>query len=730
MHCSVIVTIFNSFSVKNFAAVLVVLVFLSVTANAQNVDEIVPFETLLLRNVELKPELKGVHPRLFFNAAEMADLRKRAQGKDKQFWKEAAKNLRILKRNAPDPKDAELYKSGLEQKSGSISQYSVAFAIAEGVFAYKFEQDEKYLQAVKAWTLAVCEMPMWGYTYNKPNVDLPPAHLLYAVGFAYDQLFDKFTASEKDIIRAKLVRQGRLMYEYFKFKKGKRYTYNQNHTWIPMAGLAIAAYAIMDEVEEAKDWAKLSRAVFDRMIQVMGTDGYFYEGFHYFGFAFRWVIRYFDAHLAATGEDLYAALKPKLAGMKYYAMHSVLPDGKNVFDFGDVGDGSLNRTGKSERENLFSEYEILYRLAAVYKDGQAQTVGDYLRDNTDLETREPVWAFVNRDPNLQPVPLSQIPLSHHFVDNGTVYWRSSWGKDATAFAFRAAPPEGHHAARLAAKISDWRQNSGHAHPDANSFIIWAHGKYLTGDTGYLGIKQTDDHNTILVNGRGQEKDGVYEMFKGVPNDRLDKIRIEEFRSSPEYFYVRGEASSGYYSDLGLQNFKRHFLFIAPNRFVVWDELKTDKPSEFSFLLNTDGEVKIDRNDADLINGNVALRVVRVAPADARTEAVAQMIQARGLPGSVDKGDSEQRGMQLRSNAKAETASFDFIHFLQPYLLADKASLLKVSALGNGRKGLVLESADGEKDTIIFDDKKGIVVEREIRQAKKISTVIGSDQSKN
>src|SRR4051812_15189232 len=125
------------------------------------------------------------------------------------------------------------------------------------------------------------------------------------------------------------------MYDYFKFKKNKKYTYSQNHTWIPMAGLAIAAYAIMDEVPEAKSWAQLSRAVFGRMIQTFSADGFFYESFHYYGFAFRWAIRYFDAHLAATGENLYTMMRPKLINMKYYAMHSMLPDGKNAFDFAD-----------------------------------------------------------------------------------------------------------------------------------------------------------------------------------------------------------------------------------------------------------------------------------------------------------------------------------------------------------------------------------------------------------
>ncbi|HLA96300.1 MAG TPA: DUF4962 domain-containing protein, partial [Pyrinomonadaceae bacterium] len=406
------------------AAVFIILCSSIISAVGQ---EIVPFNQLLKRPVAIKSELKGVHPRLFFTAGDIPGMREKAKGAERELWQATLKDIQTLKRNAPDPKDEDLYKSGLDKrKEGAISQYSFAFQITQTSLTYVIEQDERYLKAAKEWTLAACEMPMWGYTYNKPNVDLPPAHLLYAVAFAYDILYDKLSAAEKEIIRNKLVKQGRLMYEYFKYKPGKRYTYTQNHTWIPMAGLAIAAYAIQDEVEEAKAWSQLSRAVFDRTMHAFGTDGYFYESFHYFGFAFRWMVRYFDAHLASTGEDLYAAMKPKFDGMKYFVMHSVLPDGKNVFDFADIGDGALNRNGTSKRESIYSEYDIMYRFAAVYRDAEAQAVGDYLRTQTELETREPMWAFLSRDPTVKAASLSQIPLQYHFKDNDTVFWRSDW----------------------------------------------------------------------------------------------------------------------------------------------------------------------------------------------------------------------------------------------------------------------------------------------------------------
>lgn len=278
-------------------------------------------------------------------------------------------------------------------------------------------------------------------------------------------------------------------------------------------------------------------------------------------------------------------------------------------------------------------------------------------------------------------------------------------------------PEGHYAARLAPKISDWRQNTGHAHPDANSFIIFAKGKYLTGDTGYLGIKQTDDHNTILVNNRGQERDGVYEMFKEVPNERLDKIRIAETFGNKDFFYARGEAASGYYADLELKKYDRHFLYVAPDYFIVWDELETAKASEFSFLLNADREIKLSGNVADLINETAALRVIRVAPNAVNSKVAPQMIQARGLPGSVDKGNAEQRGVQLQTVSAGKETKFEFLHFLQPISTNDKTPAPKIERTANGLK---VVWANGDEDSInLQPGERSIERRRDGRQLPKL-----------
>jgi hypothetical protein len=594
-----------------------------------------------------------------------------------------------------------LNRSGVEQVEGDFSQYDIAYILAEVTHAYAIEQDPRYLEAARHWLLTIIKYDPWGYTFRTPNVDLPPAHLLYAVAFAYDTLYNQLTIAERDAVRAKLARQARLMYQFFQYKPRKKYSYSQNHTFIPMAGLGVAAFALMGEEPEAEEWARLARAVFDRVLTTFGTDGCYYEGFHYNVFSVHWIVRYLDALEHTTGEDLYPRMREQFLPLKYYVAHSILPDGLNVFDFGDTGRGAADRN-KSANNKLNTSYEVLYRLAAKYNDSEAQGIADWLRLNLKTTTWEKAWAFHAHDSRIRATPMSSVPASYYFRDNETVFWRSNWDTSATAFAFRCGPPEGHHATDLSKLLPDWRQSTGHAHPDANGFIIYSHGKYLTGDTGYSGVKQTKHHNTILVDGRGQEKDGRHEVFKDVPYERLNKLRLADLWSTPEYFYARGLAAPAYFSDLNMERFDRHLLFVAPEYFIVWDELAAYGPHVYTWLINADEKIATPTSNSFVLqNGGAALFVQRLLPNAATVKVEPLIVTTQGRPGEVEKGEQEQRGVQLVESNVEPKGQAEFLHFMLPFVNAINAKPPRVSGLQETARGLRIEWPNGDKEIVLL-----------------------------
>ncbi len=589
----------------------------------------------------LKKELEGVHPRVFLTQAEIDALKEKAKSQ-KGLWQTAISQVRALSVE-PAPPPAE------ERRA----QNEVGIGIAEAAFAYKMTGEKKYLDAAKKYMDAAVTYTVWGYSWNKPDTDLAAGHLLYGMGWAYDLLYNDLTPSERTKYKDKLVRQAHLMYEFFKPKSGKTYAYSQNHTFIPIAGLAITAYALMGETPEAKDWAALSRAIFDRVLATYSQDGYYYEGMEYWIFSTPWLVHYLDAQLHATGENLYDTT-PGLKLTYQYVAHATLPGGEFNFDFGDVYSGNITRSRKGDdydRERIDghfrSNYNILYNLAARYQNGEAQGVADWLKSKGQVNAEE-FWTFIWYNSAIKAVPIESQEKWHNFVDHGVVFWRTSWADDATAFAFKAGPPEGHSAKAKLEQFPEWRLSSGHAHPDAGSFIIWSKGKYLTGDSGYAGVPMTEHHNTVLFGGKGQAKEGDgHDAFAAYSNDRLERIVISDLKVDDKKLSLVADLTTAYDPDLGVKSFVRRFFFTAPGDWRVEDDIEVSKPQLVTSFLHADTNiVQSGKNTFELEPGGTGLFAEMISSQSFDATIEKNMLMAPGKPGSVDKGEIEQRGVRL------------------------------------------------------------------------------------
>lgn len=613
------------------------------------------FELMKTKNSTLKKELENVHPRVFMTQSEIDALKVKTKTQP-ELWQNALNKVRALT-NEPAPAPAQ------ERRV----QNEVGIGIAEAAFVYKITGDKKYLNAAKKYIDAALSYEVWGYTYNKPDVDLAAGHLLYGLGWGYDLLYNDLTPSERTRIREKLIRQARLLFNYFKPKNGKTYAYSQNHTFIPISGLAVAAYALMDETPEAKDWAATSRAIFDRVLATYSDDGYYYEGMEYWIFSTPWIAHYMDAHLHATGEDLYQTT-PGLKLAHKYVSYATLPGGEFNFDFGDIYAGNITRSRKGddyERERIDGKfrtnYNILYNLANRYKNGEANGVANWLKSKGQVNAEE-FWTFIWYDDSIKNVPIENQEKFHYFPDHDVVYWRSGWDDKATAFAFKCGPPEGHSAAQKLIDFPDWRLSSGHAHPDAGSFIIWSNGRYLTGDSGYAGVPLTEHHNTVIFGGQGQAKEGKgHDAFADVSYERLNKIRLFDVKLGEQKVSIIADLTSAYEPEIGVAGFIRKFEFTAPDSFVITDEISLKKQQIITSFLHSDNLInQISDNMFEFEPNGTSLFAQIYAPKHFDTKIEKNILTAPGKPGSVDKGEREERGVRLAISTRKPTKK---IHFL-------------------------------------------------------------------
>ncbi|MEO1235058.1 MAG: heparinase II/III family protein, partial [Myxococcota bacterium] len=542
---------------------------------------------------------------------------------------------------------------------GRRVQNVVGLCIAEAALAFLIEDKPEYLRLAKKWMDAATSYDIWGYAYNKPNVDLAAGHLLFGLGWGYDLLYEHLDEGERKKYRGKLVKQARLLYEHYRLKPGRSFAYSQNHVYIPNAGLAVAAYALYGEVPEAADWAELSRLIVQRSLDTYSADGYFYESFEYWVFAVPWLVIWTTAHEHFTGETVHD--RPGFREMHRYLAHIVLPGAKDVFDFGDAYSGSETRDGTVDDHarthpggKLHSNYNLLHATAAWFQDAEAQGVAKYFEDQGHVTW----YAFMSLlwfDADLKAKPLTAQPTYHYFSDHEVVFYRSSWGPDATALAFKSGPPEGHATLKRRAQMPDWHLSSGHAHPDANSFILVSGGEYLTGDSGYSGVPRTDQHNTVLVDGHGQRfTEEGHNAFRGADYAQLNRIRLDVKSLGPKGVHAVGDATFAYPSQLGLRRFTRE-LRLEGNAVTLVDRLEADGAQTFTSLFHSDGPISVGSDGSiQTRRGERTLRIAVQSDQELSTEVEPNWMTGPGRPGSVQKGKRESRGYRARVRNAAKT----------------------------------------------------------------------------
>jgi hypothetical protein len=180
---------------------------------------------------------------------------------------------------------------------------------------------------------------------------------------------------------------------------------------------------------------------------------------------------------------------------------------------------------------------------------------------------------------------------------------------------------------------------------------------------------TEHHNTLLVNGKGQGKEGEgHDVFAGVSYELLNRIRISEVKVEPSQVIVRGDATAAYEPELGLQKFTREFVFRSGAGFTISDEVETAKPAVLTFLLHADDRIEKENANRFVIKaGGVKLLVDptieqpnEAASTPIRATIETNTLTAPGPPGAVDKGERQDRGQKLLLSTPAPATRARFV----------------------------------------------------------------------
>ena len=210
-------------------------------------------------------------------------------------------------------------------------------------------------------------------------------------------------------------------------------------------------------------------------------------------------------------------------------------------------------------------------------------------------------------------------------------------------------------------MPDWHTEQGHVHPDINSFILWAHGQYLTGDSGYAGVPLTIEHNTLLVDGKGQGNEGKgHDAWAGFPYSQMNQARITRAQLTPQGFELEGEGAAAYDASLGLKRYLRLIkLNAAGNR---GERRGGEHNSPYlqrgpSFRLEDNANKKI-RN---IGQRSTAWRSISISCHPHSGFKIEQnVVMGPGRPGSVDKGSPERAGQRLVVSTPEKVTKTEFL----------------------------------------------------------------------
>jgi hypothetical protein len=576
--------------------------------------------------IPFRKEMLKVHPRLLFSKEDMAQWAKTTRTDQKFIWDADARYFNVCG-SAIDTK-------GEPWNQGDGWQRIGWWRGTTTILLYAKTGEKKYAQNAIDLMMAMCASEHWELG-GEQDYGMGTGNIMATVALIYDTAYDLLTDAQRQTVRKRLWLAADRFYNYGfnEFKKlpkaAVRYWENDpqnNHRWHRLCGYVLGCLAIYGEEPGIDGYLDHAIKESQFVLKWLPEDGSCHESVAYQAFGTQFLVPAFVALDRCLGMDAIRK-HPFFHEAPYFRAHMVTPDGKNVWSFGDGGTDPY----------YFSHYN--FRLASEWKDELAQAL--HLRNFQAAPDSYIYHGFslIWHDPSLKAGDLSKLSTSRYFPDMEIACFRQSWtDPKALAAFFKCSPYGGHmlNAYRDSFKPPHY-VNVAHDHPDAGEFLLAWDGQLFAMESG--GAKETRQHNTILVNGKGQEGEGQG-YTQPIPN-MASRAKIEQYFGAPGFGMVRGEAG-GFYPDLS--RFARTFLYIDDAYLLVADEIKATKSCNVDWLYHCNGQWSEAGKRAWMIaKGSAKVRVSIAYPEDAAAKTAAE---GRTTTLTASKSGSDLRMVML------------------------------------------------------------------------------------
>jgi len=573
----------------------------------------------------LKAELGDARPRLLLAGDRLRSLRQAiAEGRLSAWgaFLEAAARAEEEK-PYPEPRPSghgpstsaeylQIFRSG---KVGSAHLVRLALA-------YRITGEKKYLDGARRWLMALASWDPRGITSHRlpqpsggEGNDEASMPMLERMSLAWDWMGDRLSPEERGEVLVAMRERGNQVLETLQKEDFLSHPF-ENHDGRVLAFLGEAGLAFLGDIPDAGRWLDyVLRCYLTCYPSFGGDEGGWAQGISYWSIYLYWLTGFVEALREVTDVDLLR--RPFFRNTGYFGVYAHPPYAPR----GAFGDDSYSPPTRPEQM-------LIDFLADSLRDPILKWQAQSIRVPANIAADPDEWYIgdvisicraVDRAPALRPEPPTRLEGSRLFPDIGWVTMHSALGDAANdVWALFKASRFG---------------SFSHSHADQNSFLLNAYGQALAIDSGYypeygtphdeLWTRQTQAHNDILVNGRGQPP---YTWAAGG--------RIESFEQHGLITIVRGQAAEAYNlpqpegvarlwrqllqeplppMEPTVESFERTLVFdgsqARPLLFVS-DYVRTTGAANFDWLLHSLSSMQTDAQSGSisLSNGNARLEV--------------------------------------------------------------------------------------------------------------------------
>lgn len=478
---------------------------------------------------------------------------------------------------------------------------------------YQLTGDLKYVQCAVDWISALIETDSWRGSQN-----LGRSSWIMGLALTYDWLYNELPEKLKQKLINRLIEEAKLVMETASYTRAL-----SNHLLIETSAVGIVGLLLAEENENRKEFLNQANEWSRYIIDHAPLDGSWGEGVQYWQYGTGYFLRFLEAAFT-SGYKNYFEDYDWLKKNGYFPIYFSLPDQlTKVINFSDCG------------TDRYLPTFLFYYPAGKFNNGYFQDFGEKIQSTIPHKF---AWLdFLFYDSSINPIEFTTLPTFKHFEDHGFVSMRSGWNENSTVVGFRCGPAPGHNNQRNPERLDYRGFGPGHQQPDVNNFCIFAKNEWLVIDPGYTKLKETRNHNTLLVNGYGQAGAGSnwLDFMEFESREPVPEIIYTE--SNPVFDYVIGDAGNIYVDEAQLEFFRRHLLFLKPDIIIIVDDIKAKGISDFEWLaqFNEIANVEVFGNNIKISKNDVEFWVAPVLPESKEILLKKRKLKANdvhGLPG--------------------------------------------------------------------------------------------------